>query len=171
MIAQQPLGLFFMLRVHLMVFMLVCGDIESNPGPTRYPCKLCRKPLAKTHRALCCDECDQWVHILCAGIPSVEYERLCADSNEDQWFCLNCSGDKYQFECESLEHGDTRLLRKRQRRMEETEEEQQQQRLGSRRQRRMEETKEERQQRLYSERQRRMEVTEEERQQRLDSRQ
>ena len=73
-----------------MLLLLLCGDIETNPGPTRYPCKLCRKPVAKTHRALCCEGCDQWVHILCAGIPKTEYERLCDDSNEDQWFCSIC---------------------------------------------------------------------------------
>ncbi len=108
-ISQQP-GLVFMLRV---VSILLCGDVESNPGPTRYPCKLCSKPVGKTHRALCCDECDQWVHILCAGIPNTEYERLCADSSEDQWFCSICNGDSYHFECESFEHRQTRLLRNR----------------------------------------------------------
>ncbi len=58
-IAQQ-VCLVFVLRVHLL---LVSGDIESNPGPTRYLCKLCSKPMRKNHRALCCDQCDQWVPV------------------------------------------------------------------------------------------------------------
>jgi len=33
-----------------MLLLLLCGDIETNPGPTRYPCKLCRKPVAKTQK-------------------------------------------------------------------------------------------------------------------------
>ena len=137
-----------------MLLLLLCGDIETNPGPTRYPCKLCRKPVAKTHCALCCEGCDQWVHILCAGIPKkkTEYERLCDDSNEDQWFCSICSGDTYQYEYESSEHRQTRLARKRQRTREETEEERED-RLASRQQRRREETEEEREDRLASRRQ------------------
>ena len=149
-----------------MLLLLLCGDIETNPGPTRYPCKLCRKPVAKTHRALCCEGCDQWVHILCAGIPKTDYERLCDDSNEDQWFCSICSGDTYQYECESSEHRQARLARKRQRTREETEEERED-RLASRRQRRREETEEEREDRLAREQQRRREETEEEREDRL----
>ena len=152
-----------------MLLLLLCGDIETNPGPTRYPCKLCRKPVAKTHRALCCEGCDQWVHILCAGIPKTEYERLCDDSNEDQWFCSICSGDTYQYECESSEHRQARLARKRQRTREETEEERED-RLASRRQRRREETEEEREDRLAREQQRKREETEEEREDRLASR-
>ena len=152
-----------------MLLLLLCGDIETNPGPTRYPCKLCRKPVAKTHRALCCEGCDQWVHILCAGIPKTEYERLCDDSNEDQWFCSICSGDTYQYECESSEHRQARLARKRQRTREETEEERED-RLASRRQRKREETEEEREDRLASRRQRKREETGEEREDRLASR-
>jgi len=152
-----------------MLLHLLCGDTETNPGPTRYPCKLCQKPVAKTHCALCCEGCDQWVHILCAGIPKTEYERLCDDSNEDQWFCSISSGDTHQYEYESSEHRQTHLARKCQRTREETEEERED-RLASRRQRRREETEEEREDRLASRRQRRREETEEGREDRLDRR-
>jgi len=103
---------------------------------------------------------------LCAGIPKTEYERLCDDSNEDQWFCSISSGDTHQYEYESSEHRQTHLARKCQRTREETEEERED-RLASRRQRRREETEEEREDRLASRRQRRREETEEEREDRL----
>ena len=87
-IAQQ-VCLVFVLRVHLL---LVSGDIESNPGPTRYLCKLCSKPMRKNHRALCC--------FVLRSMWSMgsSMKHSCDDCNEDQWFCSVCSGDSYPFE-------------------------------------------------------------------------
>ena len=33
--------------------------------PTRYPCGICLKPVAKNHKAVKCDYCDLWIHIKC----------------------------------------------------------------------------------------------------------
>jgi hypothetical protein len=35
-------------------FNLQIGDISLNPGPIKYPCGKCYKPVAKNHRALYC---------------------------------------------------------------------------------------------------------------------
>ena len=56
----------------------------------KFPCNLCAKPVAKTHRALCCDICDQWVHIKCNSVSPSDYERL--KTTEAHWFCLKCIG-------------------------------------------------------------------------------
>ena len=56
----------------------------------KFPCNLCSKPVAKNHRALCCDICDQWVHIKCNNISPSDYELL--KSSESKWFCVKCIG-------------------------------------------------------------------------------
>ena len=64
------------------------GDIETNPGPVKYPCKICNKPVPRTHRALQCDECDQWVHIKCGDVSPIEYENL--GKSSATWICHVC---------------------------------------------------------------------------------
>ena len=59
----------------------VCNDaigiiIRRCPGPIRYPCAICDRPVARNHYVLQCDFCDQWVHIQCDGISMEEYQRL-----------------------------------------------------------------------------------------------
>ena len=40
----------------MFVLLLVLGrDIEMNPDPIKYLCKICEKPVAKTRRAVMCD--------------------------------------------------------------------------------------------------------------------
>jgi hypothetical protein len=57
------------------IALLLSGDVHPNPGPVRYPCGVCANPVAQNHYAVCCDSCDRWVHIRCAGISQAEYER------------------------------------------------------------------------------------------------
>ena len=47
--------------------LLLSGDIASNPGPTRtpkYPCSVCGKGVRWNSKAVSCDECEQWTHII-----------------------------------------------------------------------------------------------------------
>lgn len=39
--------------------------VAVNPGPTRFPCDVCNRPVAVNHRALQCDGCSVWTHIKC----------------------------------------------------------------------------------------------------------
>ena len=32
---------------------------------TKFWCGICSKSVANNHNALCCDNCDKWVHIKC----------------------------------------------------------------------------------------------------------
>ena len=58
-----------------------------------YPCNLCTKPVASNHRALCCDICDQWVHIKCNAVSPSDYELL--KSSDSKWFCIKCIGEVF----------------------------------------------------------------------------
>ncbi|XP_060578354.1 uncharacterized protein LOC132735428 [Ruditapes philippinarum] len=62
------------------------GDIALNPGP--FKCGICLRTVAKNHRALCCDQCDKWIHIKCAGIAPARYTEL--GNSEESWFCQPC---------------------------------------------------------------------------------
>ena len=71
--------------------MLLAGDVNPNPGPVKYPCSMCKKPVAKNHRALQCDQCDSWVHIKCDNPPMTpkEYGKFTTNTNLS-WECPSC---------------------------------------------------------------------------------
>lgn len=48
----------------LWVLLLVCGDIELNPGP-RYPCTVCSLGVGNTQQAVECDGCGQCMVSCC----------------------------------------------------------------------------------------------------------
>ena len=75
----------------LVLLLILGGDVESNPGPVRYPCKICQKPVAKNHRAVMCEwhACQQWVHIKCGNVTPEDYEEL-QNNKQMVWFCHSC---------------------------------------------------------------------------------
>ena len=78
----------------LFMTIMLCGDIELNPGPIRYPCGNCGKPVASNHRALECDSCNMWYHIKCGGISAATYSSILnieSEGKEYQWECQRCS--------------------------------------------------------------------------------
>ena len=63
--------------------LIICGDIELNPGPDTRPssickpaCSVCNKVIARNHRALSCDQCTLWCHMKCGQVELREYKRL-----------------------------------------------------------------------------------------------
>ncbi|VDI02709.1 Hypothetical predicted protein [Mytilus galloprovincialis] len=77
--------------VAFLAFLLIItsGDIQTNPGPIKYPCGVCSKPVAKNHRALECDSCTYWVHIKCGGITPSDYQQF-QKNKHLSWECPNC---------------------------------------------------------------------------------
>ncbi len=70
----------------LFVAMLVCGDVELNPGPNyKFPCGACSKPVKSNQMGLLCATCQSWFHTKCEGISSIEYARL-YDLPDELWF-------------------------------------------------------------------------------------
>ena len=37
---------------------LLAGDVESNPGPTKYPCTACNKAVRNNQRGIFCSRCE-----------------------------------------------------------------------------------------------------------------
>ena len=72
----------------LHVKLALSGDIQLNPRPIKHPCKVCKRPVAKNHIALACDNCDFWQHIKCLGVTPNEYEAL--KQSHCVWICSTC---------------------------------------------------------------------------------
>ena len=59
-----------------------------HPGPVKFPCAICSRPLASNHCALQCDYCDFWCHIKCVGVPPTQYNELIGSVTS--WICPHC---------------------------------------------------------------------------------
>ena len=57
--------------------------------PSRYPCGTCIKPVAKNHRAIICDFCNNWTHAKCNNISKTKYDDLMNDVI-NSWCCIKC---------------------------------------------------------------------------------
>ena len=56
--------------------LLLSGDIHLNPGPVKYPCGICSKPVKINQRGIQCDFCDKWHHIRCMNMNTVSPTKL-----------------------------------------------------------------------------------------------
>ena len=61
----------------------------------KFPCAICKKTVAKNHKALQCDLCDQWIHIKCNLIDKKTCEKLKHDTSF--WFCINFSDNIFPY--------------------------------------------------------------------------
>ena len=70
------------------ISILTCGDIAPNPGPVKYPCGYCERPVRSNQKGILCDKCELWYHAKCMGISNGSYNLL--TTSEDEWFCPTC---------------------------------------------------------------------------------
>ena len=50
----------------ILMMLMMCGDVESNPGPiTMDHCGTCRKVVKTGEKALGCEYCNTWFHTEC----------------------------------------------------------------------------------------------------------
>lgn len=71
------------------MFLLLCGDIEPNPGDVT--CPYCSETVSDSDRAMCCDLCNCWVHVSCDPAISVaEYDALVSNPSDMCWYCSRC---------------------------------------------------------------------------------
>ena len=63
----------------------------------KLPCKICKNPVAKNHKAVCCDVCDTWdcVHIKCNKINTQTYNIL--KKEKASWRYIEYSKDDFPF--------------------------------------------------------------------------
>ena len=54
----------------------------------QFPCLLFNRTAAKNHRAVQCDLCDSWVHIVCNNLNLDTYQKLQKD--KFLWYCMCC---------------------------------------------------------------------------------
>ena len=71
-----------------LLILLLQNDIETNPGPVKFPCGACGKDVRHGQRAVSCDCCDAWFHINCQGMSAKTYESHIGE--EFSWVCLSC---------------------------------------------------------------------------------
>lgn len=69
--------------------MLLSGDIQPNPGSTRYPCSICYKPVKVNQKAILCDDCGLWSHCKCCGVLYSQYMQYC-QRKDFPWVCSCC---------------------------------------------------------------------------------
>ena len=55
----------------------------------KYPCKICKKPVAVNHNWIQCDRCGIWVHTKCNKITKQTYKLHQKD--KFNWYCIICT--------------------------------------------------------------------------------
>ena len=73
-------------RYWILILILLSGDVELNPGPTKYPCGICQKACRWGQNAIACDSCGEWYHTSCAFLSNKHYKILANSSLS--WCCL-----------------------------------------------------------------------------------
>ena len=78
----------------LIIFLLLCGDVSTNPGPNwKFPCGICDKPVKTNQRGILSDPCDTWIHSRCIDLDDSEFNRLANSSCS--WLCPNCDSSNF----------------------------------------------------------------------------
>ena len=57
---------------------LLGGDVKTNPGPVKFPCTICGKPVKSNQMGVCCDECENWTHVKYCSLSVGEYQEMAA---------------------------------------------------------------------------------------------
>ena len=74
---------------------LLSGDVSTNPGPVKFPCGSCAKPVKTNQKGIYCDVCCFWFHANCIGMSNDEYSSLGLVS--DTWCCQACYNNALPF--------------------------------------------------------------------------
>ena len=83
---------------HLLLILLLSGDVELNPGPAHvndsiYPCPCCELQVDYGMKALQCDHCSMWYHKTCISMCTRDYRNL--ENNSISYLCFRCNHPNY----------------------------------------------------------------------------
>ena len=82
----------------LVLLLLACGDVHSNPGPgstCEYPCLVCNRGVRDDQDGLYCEACFNWSHRVCVGMSESDYFHWA--SIDDGWVCPKCEREVFPF--------------------------------------------------------------------------
>ena len=71
----------------MMWLLLLLSGIELNPGPTKYPCGECNKPV-RYGRSITFDNCNKWYHKSCIEMCTIIYDCY-MENSKLEWECCN----------------------------------------------------------------------------------
>ena len=91
MYRRKPLSLKIQIQIQILLY-----DVELNPGPVRYPCSMCYRPVRVNQRALQCDECACWCHCACCGVDINAYKKF-QNAEMFNWTCPGCLSNTLPF--------------------------------------------------------------------------
>ena len=73
----------------LTISLLLCGDIEMNPGPPKKSCGECGITLRKNlKKFLQCKVCELTFHVKCSGVAEKDFLVV---KNSQSWSCFKCT--------------------------------------------------------------------------------
>ena len=99
--------------IWILKLLWLCGDVQRNPGPIKFPCSICFKPVRSNQKAMLCDCCNLWCHCKCSSVSMSEY-AVFQSMGEVSWICNGCYVRVMPFaECSTL--GSTKSVRPRSR--------------------------------------------------------
>ena len=81
---------------NLMTDVLVCGDIQANPGPRKtklspkYPCSECEKPVRNNQDAILCAGWNKWSHAKCLLMSHTIFQYYLS-MPDIEWTCSSCA--------------------------------------------------------------------------------
>ena len=78
-------------------FILLTGDVETNPVPVKFPCTRCGKVVKQNDHAICCDRCENWSHAACCGISHTQYQYHASLGDSKEWLCHTCTATDFPF--------------------------------------------------------------------------
>ena len=55
----------------------------------KFPCGIYQSAVGKKHNSVCCDLCNECIHIACNNLHKKNYKLLQGSSTK--WFCINCT--------------------------------------------------------------------------------
>ena len=58
-------------------------------------CSVYKKSVLNQHKVICCDHCNQWVHIKCNNLIDLDCNLL--KSKNENWYCILCTPEILPF--------------------------------------------------------------------------